>query len=58
MYPVSLKMGVSPLGATPTESARTPGAYTPSPPPPEDVNLKERTDMIAACLRTKAGEQK
>lgn len=53
MYPVALK-----LDHTPGPPPRTPSAYEPSPPQPEDANVKERTDMIAACLRTKAGEKK
>jgi hypothetical protein len=53
MYPVSLKVAPT-LGPPPP----APSAYTPSPPQPEDANLKERTDMIAACLRAKADEKK
>jgi hypothetical protein len=53
MYPVSLK--IDHLAGPP---APAPSAFAPSPPQPEDANLKERTDMIAACLRAKAGEKK
>jgi len=53
MYPVSLQINRTPAGpATPA-----PSAYAPAPPQPEDANVKDRTDMIAACLRAKAGEK-
>jgi len=58
MYPVSLKAGVSPNGAISMQPDRPASAYDPSPAMPEDTNAKERLDMIAACLRTKAGEKK
>jgi hypothetical protein len=54
MYPVALKINPAPAGP----AAPTPSAYAPAPPQPEDANVKERTDMIAACLRAKAGEKK
>jgi hypothetical protein len=53
MYPVSLKIDRTPGAPPPTTSG-----FAPSPPQPEDANLKERTDMIAACLRAKADEKK
>jgi hypothetical protein len=54
MYPVALKINPAPAGP----AAPTPSAYAPAPPQPEDANVKERTDMIAACLRAKASEKK
>jgi hypothetical protein len=53
MYPVALK-----IDRTPGPPPPTPSAFDPSPTQPEDANLKERTDMIAACLRTNANEKK